>query len=1133
MSGSRFEPTPEQRQAADPRHSVWLTASAGTGKTRVLADRVLRLLLGGARPDAIYAITFTKAAAAEMLGRIVADLGGWATAADDDTVVEDIRRLTGEVPDERTVHRARLLFARVLDLPAGLNIMTIHSLCQMILTRFPLEAGVMPGFTVIEDRERKLLHKEARDGVLAAVTNDPDLADTVSAIAAWSADISLDELLAKALASDRHLADPRTLVQALGVDGLSRDEIDQACFVLDPGHENALRHAATALLAGTKIHVKRGQTILDWLGSLADQRERTVGDYREALITKENTPLKALAQGPAKDNPSVQQPLFQEAERLIDLEHKRQALVLVERTDQLTTLVARVRERFRGLKHAKGFLDFDDLIGKCLGLLEQDGISGWVNYKLDGGIDHLLVDEAQDTSPTQWRIIKALTAEFFAGEGAVEYNRTLFVVGDEKQSIYGFQGASLESFRDHQAWFERMAREAGKPLRLLALDRSFRCAPLILSLVDDVFNRSPTGDGVVFGDGPLHHQAQRRDAGGLIEVWPVLPVKDGPKAQDGWQRALAPQQIDAPARRLAEITAGTIRGWLDRRELLPAQGRPIRPGDILVMTQKRAPFHAHFIRACKRQDLPVAGSDRVRMNRELAVADLVALGRFVLLAEDDLNLASLLKSPLVGLDEDQLFDLAHNRPDRPLFDVLRDRAEADPVLLKVVEKLERWRRRADFDPPFEFFTQILGAAGERPTLLARLGAEALEPIEAFLAQALAFERGHVRSLEAFLHWFEADDSELKRDPEPARDEIRVMTVHGAKGLEAPIVILPDTDRSKDQQEKAFLDLPGQGWISRPNKSFNLPLVRDAKEAEERRRQEEKRRLLYVALTRARDQLHVAAWPRERRRDGELGDGAWYELVRESASKLPGAEQRASQNTRLPGNWLRVHWPAAPVRSTPKAADAEVASTMPAWWDLPAPVEPRPSRPLSPSADEGENPPLPAMAARTEAIAFGRHVHRLLELVPQIAPEKRAAVVAHYATTMMPDADGTSIERLNQQIEAVLNHPDCRELFGPQSRAEQSVVGVIGEQAIAAQIDRIAVLPDRVIIADYKTSRRPPDCVDHVSTAYLRQMAAYKALIAKAFPDRIVDCLLIWTETGAVLSLDADVLGAYMPTSAIG
>ena len=899
-------PSPAQTSAAEPRRSVWVTANAGTGKTRVLTNRVLRLLLDGADPESILCITFTRAAASEMAARVEKQLAEWAVAPDASGLAADLEQLTGEPPTAQVLDRARRLFAQVLDLPSGLGIMTIHSFCQGLLRRFPLEAGIAPHFELIDERTARELQIEARQQVLASP--EPGLVAAIDALAVLLGDDSLTEAMAQLLNRRQHLT---TLALARGsVQGVieavhqllevdaadtADDIIARACLAQEVDSQN-LVPAANALLQGSANQAANGLRILEWLNAAEADRVSLFNSYRSTLLTQAGEPAKRLV--PKALDQAAANALVREQARLVRVEDSLKALEIGRRTGVLLTVGYAIIDAYAETKRQAAALDFEDLIARTDRLLRDPEKRYWVRFKLDARIDHLLVDEAQDTSPAQWSIIEHLVEEFHAGEGADRAARTLFVVGDEKQSIYSFQGADLESFAAVRERLMQRFAAAGRPIERVLLDLSFRSGPAIVEAVDAVLANPAIAMAIAGEDAAtVRHQTFRKTALSRVEVWPLVtqPPRER-QATEGWRLPTERFDADEAEAGLAQAIAQKIRFWLDTGATLEATGAPIRPGDILILLQRRGIAQERILRALKESDIPVAGADRLKLTDSIAVEDLIAVGRAVLLPEDDLVLAALLKSPLLGLDEDALFQLAFDRRKQHLVERLKQLGErGTEPFASAWRRFSGWLAMADFMPPFELFTQILGAEGGRRRLLQRLGPDAAEPLDAFLGLALAYEEGHPASLEGFIHWLGLDAQQLKRDMEQGTDAVRVMTVHGAKGLEAPIVFLAEAGPYQPQEgrDRLLVD-PGTGLpLWRVAAAEREPVSREIGERLKAREAAERWRLLYVAMTRARDRLYVCGW--EKRRGSP--EGSWHDVIGQALAGLPGIEKGTLEGSR--------------------------------------------------------------------------------------------------------------------------------------------------------------------------------------------------------------------------------------------
>jgi ATP-dependent helicase/nuclease subunit A len=1136
-----------QRVAADPSVSAWVEANAGSGKTHVLIDRVTRLMLEGTPPGRILCLTFTRAAAAEMANRLYERLGDWAVAPDAE-LREKVGRLVGQPFSVDKLPPARRLFAKALDTPGGLKIQTIHAFCESLIGRFPLEAGVAPHFAVMDERTAADVLADARDRVLAHAHDGthPELAAALDHVVSLVDEAEFAELMGELAAKRGRLR--RLMAAHDGLAGLVRAtrralglaEAETAETIIAAACDDAafdgggLRRACEALEAGSPKDRERAAVIRAWLAEGEGRSRAFMGPYGHLFLRADGEPRAAsglITKAARAADEAAAEILLAEQARIQAVMERLKAAAVAQSTTALLRLGQALLDAYEERKHAHARLDYDDLILTARNLLWAEGGASWVLYKLDGGIDHILIDEAQDTNPEQWEVVKALSEEFFAGAGARSEGpgpRTVFAVGDEKQSIYSFQGVDPEAFDRMRADFGERVTAAGETWRPVELVQSFRSAPAVLEAVDLVFARDGARDGLTASDARIVHFPSRKGQAGLVELWPTITPKEAP-AVEPWDVPLDQIAPDSPPARLADRIAAQIERWRAEGEVLESRGRPMRPGDIMILVRRRGPFFDEMVRCLKARGVPVAGTDRMVLTEQLAVMDLMALGEFLLLPEDDLTLAVVLKGPLFGFDDDDLFDLAFGREDT-LWAALKRRRGERALFKSACDELSALLAKADTMPPFAFFADLLGSGRGRERLLARLGRDAGDPIDEFLSLALDYGRGHAPSLQGFLHWLGAARTEVKRDLEQGRDEVRVMTVHGAKGLEADVVFLPDTCAVPDHRHDARLlwttagDEPVVLW---PVRSRNDEAVCAAARARARRRREQEyRRLLYVAMTRARDRLCVCGFETSKGRQA----GCWYDLVADAVRDRAEETPLGFGET---GWRLRSRQEAAP-RDEARGEEEAAPGEMPAWAFAAAPAEATPPRPLAPSRPTEEEPaamsPLgPGAGGEGEAgLLRGRLVHRLLQLLPDLAPGTRAPACRRFLSRPVHRLDAEAGREIARETLAVLDDPAFSALFGPGSRAEVPLAGLVGDRVVLGQVDRLLVGDDGVQVIDYKTDRSAPGSADEVPVAYLKQMAAYRALLAGVYPGREVKCALLWTCGPRLMALEDRLLDRYAP-----
>ncbi len=1134
-----------QLKASDPDSSVWVSANAGSGKTHVLTQRVIRLLLRGTPPAKILCLTFTKAAAAQMATRVFDTLAAW-TNLDDEHLRAAVRATGAADPRPETLLLARRLFTRTVETPGGLKIQTIHAFCERLLHLFPFEANVPARFEVADDaRQATLMAGAKRDAIAEAHRSTGALGAALARIADEVPPSAIDKLIGDAMRARAPVraagrGDPQDRLPALlGADDPAADmtiaAIERAMLDDGPG-PRAWPEIAAFLATGSAADWSRAAK---WDAAVRAQaefaagsgsRSQAVAAYLALFFTQAGSPTRALMTGAlARQRPDLQADLMAEQERLAMLRERRRVAETVERTGALLALADLALARYERRKILHGVLDFDDLIERTRTLLDRSDAS-WVLHKLDSGIDHVLVDEAQDTSEAQWRILEDLTDEFASGLAGRGGDRSFFAVGDDKQSIFSFQGAAPHKFHEMRRSFAHRFKAGGKVFDDVRLKTSFRSVPGILSAVDKVFEAAAHQGGLVPANDvwPVHDSVKLR-LPGLVEVWPPVARGESVDPSD-WRIPLDTPDEQDPSAVLAGRIAGTIAamvkpGSLERvhegRSEVP---RPVRPGDVLILVRRRNAFFEAVIRALKQARVPVAGADRLDVANHIAVLDLVAAGRVALLPQDDLALACLLKSPLFGFTDDDLLALAPERTGA-LVDALAQSTE--PRHRAARERIRAWTRHAAELAPFVFYVELLGRDGGRRQMEARLGPEAHDAIDEFLRLALAHERDAAPSLGTFLCEVEALQTSIKRDMEGPGDAVRLMTVHAAKGLEAKVVFLPDTCGVPSlQHEPVIFNLqtdeaspPVLAWS--PRKDGDCPAVAAAREAAREGTMEEYRRLLYVALTRAEERLYLSGFHGARGPDAQC----WAGMITAAFADDPAT-------TRHSAPWdgdetiLRLSAPGM-LEATAGIAAAETATapaeSLPAWLTRAA-LRHEPARAtIQPSHTQ-----VPVTLSATPGafgLAFGLAVHGLLQYLPDL-PEDRRRAAALATLDARGELTPAAAAAAFAQVLGVLAEPTLAPLFAAGARAEVPVLGHVARAdgstlEVRGTVDRLAVEGEVVLAADFKTGT--PCALADTPQAYLAQLALYRLVLAPLWPAKRLRMLLVWTAEAQVFELPESVL----------
>ena len=1094
--------TSQQRRAANPLKSVWVEASAGTGKTKVLSDRVLRLLLSGVSPLRVLCLTYTKAAAVEMSSRIAGRLARFSVISDEE-LDKELKALLGEMPLDkeeykRLVDTARRLFAVLLDTPGGMKIQTIHSFCQEVLKRFPLEAKISPYFEVMDERASKEALDEIKKKLLDKIEKDP-LSKDAAALSYLTSRVSefVFPKIMSSIAFYRNkilkLFETKTIEEL--IDDLSKkldvlaDDTEEGIFeeFVKNIDLSRIRRVIKVMLEGGKRDTDRALKMESFLDKGC--HKRFFEEYKKAFVTKYE-----VGKAVVSANPFVVEDISFEANRIVCMEEKILSLKLLKSTGAVLVLAEEMIKGYGNFKLVNSKMDYEDLIVLTKELLERRGVADWVLYKLDGGIDHVLIDEAQDTSPNQWSIVKALTEDFFSGNNA----RTIFAVGDKKQSIYSFQGADVREFEKTKEHFKNKVKEFEE----VRLDVSFRSTQAVMDIVNEVFLGSKLS-GVAMEE---PHQPFRIGEAGRVEFWNVVEPIEG-ENPDVWKKPVERVVGDSTSSRLAKEIAKRIANMVLSKEVLESKGRVVRFSDFLVLVQRRNSFVEELVREFKNAGVNVAGVDKIKLLEQIAVEDLIALGKFVLLPTDDLILATILKSPLFGLDDKDLFELCYDRGESTLWKVL---GKADKYA-DVYARLQKLLNMADFVRPFEFYSFVLNKLGGRKKFVERMGLEVEDGLDEFMNLALVFEAEHIPSMQLFVDWISKDEVEIKRELEQSdNDAVRIMTVHGSKGLQAPVVIIPDTVRVP-------LKSKGIGMMWEDLMYFPLSSAEFDKncekifENEKMLMEDEYRRLLYVALTRAEDRLYVCGYQKKQKPT----DKSWYEVV---GSNMNNMKELIKEDEKI---YYQTEQEIE-IKSEKKKKEVGKIEVKPYWVSEDAKEEGALSKPLSPSKIEEADDELavsPLIKGAKNTYLRGQIIHKLLQFVADAKLSDKELAVREFVLNNCPEIDDKELEGIVKEVMRLVNDEKFRIVFDENSRAEVSVMGMVDDKIVSAQLDRVVIKDNEVFIFDYKTNRPAASKIDEVASAYIKQMNVYKKLMEKIYPDKKVSGYIVWTNTFNIMQVN--------------
>ncbi len=1128
-----------QQLASSPEASAWVSASAGTGKTKVLTDRILRLMLEGVAPQRILCLTFTRAAAAEMANRVKNQLVNWQTV-DDIELVKNLGNLTGISPDLPRMTRARSLLERVIRLPGGLRIQTIHSFCDSLLKRFPLEANVAPGFSVMDESTTSHLVDDVLTKLLSQVNHRPssELGKSLYKVASHTNEVGFRDLAQQVIKHRIRISnllstgDAKTATCSMR-SVLSINDNDTAENTIIDACKNELFdfsgivHAAAMMSEGTKTDAFRASVITSWIDKSPKERVLAFEEYNRAFLNNNGKPLARLVGKTVRlSKPEVLKTLKREQIRVFNTIDKCKKLNLLEVTASLLTVSAAILRGYEEAKTVHNKLDFDDLILKSKSLFETPDVTPWVLYKLDGGIDHILIDEAQDTNPHQWDVIQALSEEFFSGTTAKTEHRTIFSVGDPKQSIYSFQQVDPAAFWEMQTVFRTKAKGALSRWNEVGLDISYRSSPVILEAINLVFTHTAAGRGVrTMGESMTQIKAARAGHAGLVEVWPLIEGKPADK-MPAWDTAAGKTETSAAHERLALLITKKISILCSSGNPLP-NGHAIRPQDIMILVRRRSAFATTLVKELRTQGIPVSGLDPIALTKHIAVMDLISLARFLLMPDDDLSLAEVLKSPLFELDDDDLFAISQHRQGS-LWCALRNHSNERLVYRNAQAFLDQLIRRAETATPYELFAELLSVHGGRAAFLSRIGDDATEPLNEFLSQALTHQKAHVPSLQGFLDWLEHEKHAMNRDVNTTSgNAVRILTVHGAKGLEAPIVFLPDTVQTPQEVPQLLWSEDYNYLLWTPNKRLADNVAENLIERAATLRDLEYHRLLYVAMTRAENYLYICGWKNHK----SLNPGSWYNLIRTGIKARASIEKDSflsTQNLAPNSNVLRLA--ASKFEKTFKRQSLrkpEQLPSLPVWARTTATAQN-----LSPRVFTSRLPTVPDRREIVIVDSTGALVSKLLQWLPDYPAHKRP----EQARSFLADPSLQLSHNRRKEIELsalkILTAPSLNIIFVPESRGAVKISGNFTRAGVhykfSDTIDRLVVKDEGILLVNFIPGSDSPTDASNIRHRALMEMAASQVLVKQIYSDRLIECAFLLLREPKLEQLPSSELEKWLP-----
>lgn len=1044
-----------QIQASDPKFSTWVSASAGTGKTKILTDRVLRLLLQNAEFSKILCLTFTNAAAGEMKERIASSLSDWANTTPLE-LKEKLRSTLGRNCTKKELEQAQSLYGKYLNSDEKINVQTIHSFCQKLLKKFPLEAGISPSFAIIDEIKSYQILKQIKNELLSKNALLP-INDYLNSN---FHEVIIDEIISEIVQNKIKFFNSNYKYECIKSE--SQEIIESMSSFSSLEWKNIASISLIQDIVGLNQTPEQIKKFF-----LTDS-----GQKRKKIV-----PQKIIKTGSNlySDLETIQDQVF-----ILDQKEKTKQLELHSKL--LSMLGSAILAEYEKYKSKKGLLDYDDLIIYSSKLLKASDAKEWVLYKLDGGIDHLLVDEAQDTSFNQWQIIEALIEEFYSGDSKeIKQERTVFVVGDEKQSIFSFQGADVSSFARMNSALKNRMQYGGKHFIDLQLEISYRSAKEILDGVHIVFDNICRKMPGLFNENIKQLSAHRNKHSGSIEIWPLCSSEE--TSNDFWPISTIAETKTSQII-LAETISSFIKEQLLSKRILPATGKEIAPNDFMILFRTRDELTNEVIHALKKDNIEVTGLDRISLCDNLAVMDLISVAKFVLNPCDDLNLCSLLKSPIFGLSEKEIYEISINRQENSVWKIL----QSNNKYSSLNKKLQNFIDLYQVSHIGNFFQYIVDVLDYRRLLNSSCEPDSNDAIDELLYTCNNFYKQNNSSIQHFIFWIEEHDTSIKRNSADA-GKVKIMTLHASKGLQSPFVILCDTT-SVPTQTNRFQWHNENTLLSAKNSSSTPEYFKDIKKQEQSKAYAEYLRLLYVGMTRAEDHLIICGHQGKK----TIPENCWYELIRSSLSEKSILNDNGNL---IFGNMQQDIC----VTLSEKDQQNKIE-----FFSNKLSQETIKIKPKYISSHTHTSP-----LTKKDPMSYGLIFHKILEdslVVPNLNIMKTHPLIQ--------TINVESKERMLKSIDKIINNQKFCNLIKEDFCTEIAIGTEDSGLTKIGRIDLMIIKNSEAIIIDYKSDINPPKDNKQIPKSYQKQLDFYKNTVQKIYPKKNIITMILWLENGELM-----------------